>query len=67
SGRKTRVIPSLPYNGAAKRIENIWTTLNKMVWRHMQGSCPRTWCSWRHWSPCFPAWAGLISAPLRAG
>ena len=30
------------------------------------GSCPVAWCSCRHWSPCFPALAGLISAPLRA-
>ena len=37
SGRQTRVITSLAYNGAAKRIENIWSTLNKTVWRHMQG------------------------------
>ena len=31
------------------------------------GSCLAEWFSWPDWSPCSPAWAGLISAPRLAG
>lgn len=37
SGRQATVIKALPYNGAAKRIENIFHDLNTLVHRHMQG------------------------------
>ena len=31
------------------------------------GSCPVEWCSLRRWSPCSPAFAGLVSVPRLAG